>query len=186
MEGAGRWSLIRNSNGGEEDKNMSDEMRAIARIFLNRYGVVFRKLLERESFSPPWRDLVRALRLLELRGEVRGGRFVSGVTGEQFALPEAVASLRDTRRKKSSGELVSLSASDPLNIMGIITPGKRVSSHYKNRVLYRDGVPAAFKEGDQIRLLSEFDSGEEWSIKQTLIKRNFSPRLKPYLGKGAA
>ena len=108
------------------------------------------------------------------------------MTGEQFALPEAVASLRDTRRKKSSGELVSLSASDPLNLMGIITPGKRVSSHYKNRVLYRDGVPAAFKEGDQIRLLSEFESGEEWSIKQTLIKRNFSPGLKPYLGKGAA
>jgi len=186
MEGAGRWSLIRNSSKEEEDKNLSEEMRAIARIFLHRYGVVFRKLLERESFAPPWRDLVRALRLLELRGEVRGGRFVSGVTGEQFALSEAVASLRDTRRKNSSGELVSLSASDPLNLMGIVTPGKRVSSHYKNRVLYRDGVPAAFKEGDQIRLLSEFDSGEEWSIKQTLIKRNFSPKLKPYLGKGAA
>jgi len=70
--------------------------------------------------------------------------------------------------------------------MGIITPGKRVSSHYKNRVLYRDGVPAAYKEGAEIRLLSEFDNGEEWSIKQKLIKRNFSPKLKPYLGKGAA
>jgi ATP-dependent Lhr-like helicase len=186
MEGAGRWSLMQGVELKNEDNNLSEEMRALARIFLNRYGVVFRKLLERESFAPPWRDLVKALRLLELRGEVRGGRFVSGVTGEQFALPEAVASLRDTRRKKSTDELVSLSASDPLNLMGIITPGKRVSSHYKNRVLYRDGVPAAYKEGDEIRLLSEFENGEEWNIKQKLIKRKISPKLKPYLGKGAA
>lgn len=187
MEGAGRWSLIKKTEQREEEnKNLSEEMRAIARILLSRYGVVFRKLLERESFAPPWRDLVSALRLLELRGEARGGRFVDGVTGEQFALPEAVASLRDMRRKNKTGDLVSLSASDPLNLMGIITPGKKVASHYKNRVLYRDGVPAAFKEGDQIRLLSEFDNGEEWSIKQKLIKRSFSPKLKPYLGKGAA
>lgn len=187
MEGAGRWSLIKKAELEEkENKSLSEEMRAVARIMLNRYGVVFRKLLERESFAPPWRDLVRALRLLELRGEVRGGRFVEGVTGEQFALPEAVALLRDTRRKKTTGILVSLSASDPLNLMGIITPGNKVASHYKNRVLYRDGVPAAYKEGDQIRLLSEFDNSEEWDIKQRLIKRNFSPKLKPYLGKGAA
>jgi len=186
MEGASRWSLIRNVENENKDKKLSEEMRAVAQIFLSRYGVVFRKLLERESFAPPWRDLVRTLRLLELRGEVRGGRFVDGVTGEQFALPEAVASLRDMRRKKKTGDLVSLSASDPLNLMGIITPGRKVASHYKNRVLYRDGVPAAFKEGDQIRLLSEFDNGEEWSIKQKLIKRTFSPKLKPYLGRGAA
>ncbi|HBN22098.1 MAG TPA: ATP-dependent DNA helicase, partial [Holosporales bacterium] len=185
MEGAGRWSLIRSVEQEDEDKKSSEEMRAIATVFLMRYGVVFRKLLERESFAPPWRDLVRALRLLELRGEVRGGRFVEGVTGEQFALPEAVAGLRDARRKQKSGALVSISASDPLNLMGIITPGKRVSSHYKNRVLYRDGVPAAFKEGSETRLLSEFAQSEEWSIKQTLIKRNFSPKLKAYLGKGA-
>ncbi len=186
MEGAGRWSLIQKEELKNEDKNLSEEMRALARIFLNRYGVVFRKLLEKESFAPPWRDLVRALRLLELRGEARGGRFVSGVTGEQFALPEAVALLRDTRRKKSAGELVSLSASDPLNLMGIITPGKRIFSHYQNRVLYRDGVPAAYKEGAEIRLLSDFENSEEWNIKKKLIKRNFSPKLKPYLGKGAA
>lgn len=186
MEGAGRWSLIRNSDQDKEDKNLSEEMRAIARILLNRYGVVFRKLLERESFAPPWRDLVRALRLLELRGEVRGGRFVEGITGEQFALPEAVAGLRETRRRPKSETLVSLSASDPLNLMGIVTPGKRVTSHYKNRVLYKDGIPVAFKEGTEVRILSEFDRNEEWDIKQKLIKRNFSPKLKPYLGKGAA
>lgn len=130
--------------------------------------------------------MVRALRLLELRGEVRGGRFVEGVTGEQFALPEAVASLRDMRRKQKSGALVSLSASDPLNLMGVITPGERVSSHYKNRVLYKEGIPVAFKEGTEVRILSGFDRNEEWNIKQPLIKRNFTPKLKACLGKGAA
>jgi len=101
-------------------------------------------------------------------------------------LPEAVASLRELRRRKKSGQLVSLSASDSPNLMGIATSGKRVSYHYKNRVLYIDGVPVAFKEGAEIRLLSKFDNSEEWGIKQTLIKRYFSPKLKPYPGKGAA
>ncbi|TFG76986.1 MAG: hypothetical protein E4H21_04870 [Thermodesulfobacteriales bacterium] len=187
MEGAGRWSLIRNTEKENEEKNHHQKRREkIARIFLTRYGVVFRKLLERESFAPPWRDLVRALRLLKLRGEVRRGRFVEGVTGEQFALPEAVASLREMRRRQKSGTLVSLSASDPLNLMGFVTPGKRVSSHYKNRALYIDGVPVAFKEWAEIRPLSKFDNSEEWGIKQTLIKRNFSLKLKSYPGKGAA
>jgi len=162
-------------------KSSSEKTRKISGISPTRYGVVFRKLLERESFALPWRDLVRALRLLELRGEVRGGRFVEGVTGEQFALSEAVASLRGMRRRQKSGTLVSLSASDPLNLMGIVTPEKRVSSHYKNRVLYRDGVPVAFKEGAEIRLLSKFDNSEEWSIKQTLIKK-FLAQIKTISG----
>src|SRR5690606_4257332 len=100
-------------------------------VLLERYGVLFRRLAERESFSPPWRELVKALRLMELRGEVRGGRFVDGVWGEQFALPEAVPGLRETRRRAKPGMLVSISAADPLNLTGIITPGKRVSSLYK-------------------------------------------------------
>jgi ATP-dependent Lhr-like helicase len=186
MEGAGRWSPVRSEAREEGGKASAEEMRELAMVFLRRYGVVFRRLLERESFSPPWRELVRALRILELRGEVRGGRFVGGVTGEQYALPEAVTGLRETRRKQKSEKLVSISAADPLNLTGIVTPGKRVSAHYKNRVLYRDGVPAAFKEGSEIRLLSEFDKSEEWNIKSTLIKRTFSPKLRAYLGKGAA
>lgn len=101
-------------------------------------------------------------------------------------MPEAVASLREMRRRQKSGTLVSLSASDPLNLMGFVTPGKRVSSHYKNRALYIDGVPVAFKEWAEIRPLSKFDNSEEWGIKQTLIKRNFSLKLKSYPGKGAA
>lgn len=186
MEGAGRWSLLRDESNDQNEKPDSEDLRKLAMIYLRRYGVVFRKVLERESFVPPWRELVRALRVLELRGEVRGGRFVEGVTGEQYALPEAVTGLREQRRKQKSGTLVSISASDPLNLAGIVTPGKRVATHYKNRVLYRDGVPAAVKEGADIKLLSEFDKGEEWNIKSALIKRTFSPKLRAYLGKGAA
>ena len=186
MEGAGRWSLVRTGGGEGEDGKTGEDLRTLAMALLRRYGVIFRKLAERESFSPPWRELVRVLRLLELRGEVRGGRFVDGVWGEQFALPEAVAGLRETRRKPREGKLVSISAADPLNLTGIITPGERVSSHYKNRVLYRDGVPAAIKEGEDVRILSAADGKEEWNLRTALVKRSFSPRLRAYLGKGVA
>jgi ATP-dependent Lhr-like helicase len=108
------------------------------------------------------------------------------VWGEQYALPEAVAGLREARRKPREGKLVSISAADPLNLTGIITPGERVSSHYKNRVLYRDGVPAAIKEGDDVRILSAADGKEEWSLRTALVRRSFSPRLRAYLGKGVA
>lgn len=184
MEGAGRWSVIGKGEGDEEKSR--EDVRALAGALLKRYGVLFRRLAERESFAPSWRELVRELRLMELRGEVRGGRFVDGVWGEQFALPEAVAKLRETRRNQKNGTLISISAADPLNLTGIITPGRRVPSHYKNRILYRDGVPAAVKEGEEIRLLSKFDGEEEWSIKTALVKRSFSPKLRAYLGKGVA
>ncbi|HSC35764.1 MAG TPA: helicase-related protein, partial [Thermodesulfobacteriota bacterium] len=186
MEGAGRWSLIR-GRGGERDGGRSGEdIRTLAMALLRRYGVIFRRLAERESFAPPWRELVRGLRLLELRGEVRGGRFVDGVWGEQFALPEAVAGLREARRKQRDGKLVSVSAADPLNLTGVMTPGERVSSHYRNRVLYRDGVPAAIKEGEDVRILSGAGEKEEWSLRAALVKRSFSPKLRAYLGKGVA
>jgi len=184
MEGAGRWSVI--EKGDREEGKSREDVRALAGTLLRRYGVLFRRLVDRESFAPSWRELVRELRLMELRGEVRGGRFVDGVWGEQFALPEAVARLRETRRNRKNGTLVSISAADPLNLTGIITPGRRVPSHYKNRILYRDGVPAAVKEGEEIRLLSKFDGEEEWSIKTALVKRSFSPKLRAYLGKGVA
>ncbi len=186
MEGAGRWSLLRAKEGEGAGDISREDMRTLAKALLRRYGVIFRRLAERESFSPPWRELVRVLRLLELRGEVRGGRFVDGVWGEQFALPEAVAGLRETRRKPREGRLVSISASDPLNLTGIITPGERVPSHYKNRVLYKDGVPVAIKEGQDIKILPAVEGKEEWTLKTALVKRSFSPKLRAYLGKGAA
>ena len=90
-----------------------------------RYGVVFWRLLEREApWLPPWRDLLRVYRRLEARGEIRGGRFVAGFSGEQFALPDAIGMLRETRRKPASGDWISLSGADPLNLAGILTPGR--------------------------------------------------------------
>lgn len=182
MEQAGRWSLI------QPKAAMKDEERTqkIARILLKRYGVVFRKMVDRESFIPPWRDLVRVYRTMEARGEIRGGRFVTSVYGEQFALPEAVAELRSIRRKEKTGKLISLSAADPLNLVGILTPGKRVSSIYTNRILFMDGVPVAVKESKEIRLLptKEDLKGKEWELKKALVQREISPRLRSYLGKG--
>jgi ATP-dependent Lhr-like helicase len=101
---------------------------------------VFRDLLGRESFSLAWRDLLVQYRRLELRGEIRGGRFVSGFTGEQFALPEAVEALRLARRASSSWE-IKLSAADPLNLVGVILPGSRVPGLPTNFVVFRDGLP---------------------------------------------
>ncbi|MDB5102870.1 MAG: box helicase domain protein [Fibrobacteres bacterium] len=128
-------------------------LEAIARVLLQRYGVVFRKLADRENLVPPWRDLVRAFRTLEARGEIRGGRFVEGVYGEQFALPEAVAQLRLLRKKDKNGALLSLSAADPANLQGVITPGPRVPATRKNRILFRDGEPVAVLEAGEMRVL---------------------------------
>ncbi len=110
-------------------------------MLLRRYGVVFRDVLARESNLPKWRELLIAFRRLEDRGEVRGGRFVNGFLGEQFALPEAVESLRAMRNRPASGEIVTISAADPLNLVGIIVPGERVSAISGRFVTFRDGVP---------------------------------------------
>jgi ATP-dependent Lhr-like helicase len=104
---------------------------------------VFRDLLARESAPPPWRELLRVYRSLEARGAIRGGRFVAGFAGEQFALPEAVDALRAMRRAPREGaERIEVSAADPLNLVGILTPGPRVPAVLGNRVAFVDGVPA--------------------------------------------
>jgi ATP-dependent Lhr-like helicase len=119
---AGRWALL--STGAEN----APSAEAFARLLLRRWGVVFRDLLARETLAPPWRDLLVALRRLEARGEIRGGRFVAGFAGEQFALPEAIQLLRAVRRDPKRGEQIRISTADPLNLAGIILPGPRVSS----------------------------------------------------------
>src|SRR6185503_11637551 len=107
---------------------------------------------------PPWRELLRVFHRLEARGEIRGGRFVAGFSGEQFALPEAVTMLRSIRRNPAENLLVSVSAADPLNLIGIITPGGRLASSASNRILFRDGVPIAILEAKEIRFLAELDA----------------------------
>ena len=124
--------------------------------------MVFHKLLVREPGLPPWRDLLRAYRRLEARGEVRGGRFIDRFSGEQYALPEAVQQLRAIRRKKPDGALVTVNAADPLNLVGILTPGQKVPSLPTNRILYRDGVPIAVKTGGEVTYLA--DKVEKWEL----------------------
>jgi ATP-dependent Lhr-like helicase len=114
---------------------------AVARVLLDRYGVVFRELLARENFPVRWRDLLMALRRSEDRGEVRGGRFVDGFVGEQFALPLAVESLRAARKAPAPSESVTVSAADPLNLVGIIVPGERVPANSGQSITFLDGVP---------------------------------------------
>jgi len=133
----GRWALWRR-DAGLEDPSARDEI--AARQLLRRYGVVFRDLLARERTAPPWRVLLPIYRRMEARGELRGGRFVGGFVGEQFALPEAVEALRAIRRAGDETETVILSAADPLNLVGIIVPGPRVSPFSTLAVAYRNGA----------------------------------------------
>ncbi len=141
----GRWAVVHRF---QPEPSPADELaESVAEQLLARYGVVFRDLVARENFSTPWRDVVRALRRMEARGTARGGRFVAGFMGEQYALPEAVEGLRRVRREERSGELVRISAADPLNLAGIITPGARVPALHTNAVIFRDGLPIAIEEG---------------------------------------
>ncbi|MDE2868356.1 MAG: DEAD/DEAH box helicase, partial [Chloroflexota bacterium] len=119
----GGWSILQPPAAGIDADEVAE---AVATTLLDRYGVVFRDVVRRESFRLPWRDVLRALRRLEARGEVRGGRFVAGFAGEQFALPDAVNALRRARRDQDSGETLRLAAVDPLNLTGVITPDARV------------------------------------------------------------
>jgi ATP-dependent helicase Lhr and Lhr-like helicase len=168
LEDAGRWSLIR--KGRSQDNALALEQ--VAEILLRRYGVVFRRLLEREAdWLPPWHALLRVFRRMEAQGRIRGGRFVAGMSGEQYALPDAVSAMRAVRKQETRGDLVSLSAADPLNLSGIITPGAKIPALTNNRVLYRDGVPVATLTGGQSDFLVEMDAGKEWEARQVLLRK---------------
>jgi ATP-dependent helicase Lhr and Lhr-like helicase len=172
LEDAGRWSLIRKGAA----KNDAEALEQVAQILLRRYGVVFRKVLEREAdWLPPWHTLLRVFRRLEAQGKIRGGRFVAGMSGEQYALPDAVASMRAIRRQEGRGDFVSLSAADPLNLTGIVTPGSRVPALTNNRVLYRDGVPVAVHSAGQSEFIVALPPDKEWEARQALVRRNLQP-----------
>jgi ATP-dependent helicase Lhr and Lhr-like helicase len=137
--GPGRWSLLRPDAPITEDERLA----CIGRLLLVRWGIVFRDLVVREPLAPPWRELVRHYRRLEARGEVRGGRFLAGVGGEQFAIPDAVEVARTIRRSRPSGQRIQVAGVDPLNLTGIVTPGPRVPAVLGQKVLYVDGVPVS-------------------------------------------
>jgi ATP-dependent Lhr-like helicase len=170
LAAAGRWSLLRQHTDPEAHDYSHSEH--IAHVLLRRYGVVFRKLLERESGLPPWRELLYIYRRMEARGELRGGRFVQGFAGEQYALPEAVSKLREIRNRPRHGDLVAISAADPLNLSGLITAGQRIPTQPNHRLLYRDGVPIATSAGNNITLLENIDPSDEWQIRNLLLRKH--------------
>jgi len=189
VETAGRWSRV--GAGAALDEERAGE--ALARQLLRRWGVVFRRLFERESLRAPWREVLRALRRMEARGEIRGGRFVGGFSGEQYALPEAVGLLRAVRKDGPRGELVAVAGADPLNLVGTIVPGEPVAGHAGNRVLYRDGVPVATIEGKGeggrgkgVRLLVAATAEEARAFEEALVRRRPAPLVRAYLGKSRA
>jgi ATP-dependent Lhr-like helicase len=171
---AGRWSLPRRlAVPASADALGNPAVDHIARALLRRYGVVFRKLLERETGLPRWRELFYVYRRMEARGEIRGGRFVSGFAGEQFALSEAADLLRCVAREPALDQ-VSISAADPLNLVGIVTPGERVPGLSGNRVLSVQGVPVAVHAGGEVRFLKDVTDKSQWEIRNLLIRRRLS------------
>ncbi|HEX7154313.1 MAG TPA: DEAD/DEAH box helicase [Thermoanaerobaculia bacterium] len=163
---SGRWSLLE-----RVEPSRDEVVEAQARTFLRRYGVVFRRLLTREPNAAPWRELARVYRRLEARGEIRGGRFVRGMSGEQFALPEAVQRMRELRREPWDGNVIVLSAADPLNLTGIITNGERVRAIAATRIAYRDGEAVSVLEGEVLRPLTPLDVANATRVATALAGR---------------
>ena len=155
QQAVGRWSAVAWA-ASSADRDAAIE--AHARTLLLRYGVVFKRLLTRETSAVTWRELTMTYRRLEARGEIRGGRFVNGVSGEQFALPDAVERLREVRRTDRDGRIMTVSAADPLNLVGILTSGERVRAIPSTRIAFRDGIAIAVREGEFVRPLAEIDA----------------------------
>ena len=170
IEDAGRWSLLRQSATANATP---DDIEHIVKTLLRRYGVIAWRLLEREAaWLPPWRELVRVCRRLEARGELRGGRFIAGLSGEQFALPEAVARVRELRRQRSAGHhdltLICLAATDPANLLGTLLPGAKLPRTAGSRVLYRDGVPVGMMVAGEITLMVDMSPAEQHEARRLL------------------
>jgi ATP-dependent Lhr-like helicase len=184
MDDAGRWALVRRpsqrraaddqANPAARPKGTApDVLEHIAMTLLRRYGVVFWRLLEREAqWLPSWRELLRVLQRLEARGHIRGGRFVNGLPGEQFALPEAIALLREARKQSGSGQMISVSGADPLNVVGTLLPGDKVPALAGNRVLFRDGVPIAFLIAGKFEYAPELDANAKEQARVRLARRH--------------
>ena len=198
LEFAGRWSLLRpgsdelslvrsdEAHSGSDDRPTSEKreeaIEAFARVLLRRYGVVFRRVLEQESLRASWFELIRVYRRLEAQGEIRGGHFVAGVSGEQYALPEAVGLLRAIRKTAPKGDLIPISAADPLNLTGVLTPGTRVAAVSAHRVLLRDGVPTVALKAGQLFPLTQGVDVVDQATERALRIGGMPAALRPYYG----
>ena len=179
---AGRWAAIRHHEPAAREPG-DEAVEVQGRALLHRYGVICRRLLTREANALPWRVLARAYRRLEARGEIRGGRFVSGLSGEQFALPDAVERLREVRRTPPDHRVIVISAADPLNLAGIVTTGERVPAVATTRVAYRNGVPLAAMEGDYIRPLADIEPAIAGDVASALAGRRVPPVISGFVGR---
>lgn len=192
IEEAGRWSLRRKEASSSTPTRSDREAETVSaehvvHALLRRYGVVSWRMLQREAgWLPPWRDLLRVLRRLEARGEIRGGRFVASVSGEQFALPDAVKMLRDTRRAPLAAEWVAVSGADPLNLVGTLLPGAKVPALTGNRVLYRDGIAVAALVSGELQWFEPVDAESTRIAEDMLIRRREAPPPKPVASRQAA
>ena len=180
IEDAGRWSLVRrrpqiekNAATKSSGKTDAEALEHVARVLLKRYGIVCWRMLACEaSWLPPWRDLLRVYHRLEARGEIRGGRFVAGISGEQFALPEAIASLRSIRQRAPDQAWICVCGVDPLNLVGSVLAGDKVPRLVGSRVLYREGVPVAKRVAGQVVLLENVDAANEHAVRMRLLRGN--------------
>ena len=191
---AGRWSLIRRPR---EVEALSDgERTELIGIYIRRWGVLSRQIIAREVHAPPWRELLPVLRTMELRGQLRGGRFIAGMGGEQFAHPDDVKPLRKSASAlaaRQSAEIDwegavyhSLSACDPVNHLAILLPEVKLARVVRNRVLFQNGTPIAVLEGAKVRLLREVPEQFRWAVEQLLRRQELNPRLRSYLGRAGS
>jgi ATP-dependent Lhr-like helicase len=174
MADAGRWAVVR-QEAAKPGRPDEEAVEHVVRTLLRRWGVIFWKLLVREAaWLPSWRDILMCCRRLEARGEIRGGRFVAGFAGEQYAALDAVEALRAVRRRPlpEGGHFVSLSGADPLNLVGIVTPGARLASLTGNRVLYRDGLPVALYAAGEVSFLVDMGAKQQWQAQNALLRRH--------------
>jgi ATP-dependent Lhr-like helicase len=178
---AGRWFAIASVPEQEDSADRATESYALT--LLRRYGIVCRRLLTREADAPRWRNLVTIYRRLEARGEIRGGRFVNGLSGEQFALPDAVERMREVRRTPRNGQLITISAADPINLSGIVTTGARIRAVHGTRIVYRDGEPVAALEGDYLRPLAEVAADEASRVASAAAGRSMPAVLSGFVGR---
>ena len=187
IEDAGRWTLISPAaaNGRSAETGEADIDTLIA-IYLDRWGVISRKVLEKEVAAPAWRPLLLRLRRMELQGRIRGGRFIAGIGGEQFALPETVKALRTCAKdlQEQPEHTVTrrvINATDPLNLIGVILPGRKVPALARNRILFENGLPVAVLEKDAVNLLRPCLESELEQYRQALQERHYPVRLRAYL-----
>ncbi len=198
LEQAGRWCLFDAPTPVDKEARR-EQMEELTRSLLLRYGVIFRKLVHRERTAPSWREMLRILRRMEDRGELRGGKFVSGVWGEQFALPNAIPLLRAQQKQAlqmqaeeqadGDADMVTISAADPLNLTGVITPGERVASRNCEHILYRNGTPVAVYGGEELRWLQRSSEAEAAPADRVRIiervRRVVPQKMRAFYGKGS-